>query len=138
MSRMSRLRKGATIVESVLVLPVILLLIIGIMQLSIFYSDSLHLNYAAYQISRASFFVESVDDIIGYQLMDNSVLPSAVIESGYPFEKDGLVYHAFDVEYTSPVILPVNYKDSEGNPIFPPEGLRLHARGFCPMLKTEE
>ena len=100
------IRNGAVIIESLLVFPVILLLIIGIMQLAFTYSDSLHLKYAAYQISRESFFVANKDDIIEYQLTKDEVMPSAVIENGYSFEKNGLIYNILDVGYRSRVIFP--------------------------------
>lgn len=132
------MRDGAAIVESLLVFPAILLLVIGIMQLAFSYSDSLHLKYAAYQISKASFLFQSKEDIVGRRLTDNDVMPSAEIVGGYSFEQDGLIHNVLDVRYMSHVIFPLNYKDSKGNPVFSPEGIRLCARGFCPMLKTEE
>jgi len=66
------------------------------------------------------------------------VLPSAEIVDGYSFERYGLIHNVIDVGYRSRVIFPLNYRDTDGNPLFPPEGFRLRARGFYPMLRTEE
>ena len=129
---------GATIVESVLVLPAIMLLVVGIMQLAVFYSDSLHLKYAAYQICRSNFFFEQKEDLVGHQLSHNDVFPKARIGKGYSYEQGGLIYNVVDVGYRSHIVFPINYMDSEGNPVFPPEGVLLRARGFYPMLKTGE
>ena len=129
---------GATIVESVLVLPAILLLVVGIMQLAVFYSDSLHLKYAAYQICRRSFLFEEKEDLVGRQLSGDDVLPTARIENGYSYEQGGLMYNVVDVGYRSRIVFPINHMDSEGNPVFPPEGVLLRTKGFYPMLKTEE
>ena len=135
------IRSGAVIVESLLVFPVILLLVIGIMQLAFSFSDSLHLKYTAYQASRISFLFESSDEFFENveKGLLNKFLPRVELgNSSYNYEQDGLIYNVIDLGYRSRVIFPLNYKNSDGNLLFPPEGIRLRARGFYPMLKTKE
>ena len=137
LARKSKIRSGATIVEAVIILPVIFLLVFGIMQLAICFSDSIQLNYLAYQTSRLSFWFQSKEDIVNRSFI-KYFLPKVTVDKGYSYEQGGIIYNVFDVSCNSPVIIPMKFEDSEGNLIFPPEGVKLHARGFCPMPKAEE
>ena len=147
--------KGTVLVESVVVLPVILLLVFGVIQLALYLGDGLQLNYAAYQGSRTS-FVDGSNDGSQTQNHITNIMPGARIDAyevpilgGLPGNalarkipwKDqsyhGVQYRVLDVTHQSRTLIPFSFKDAQGRPLFPKDGLTLHARGFCPMLEKQ-
>lgn len=149
--------RGAVVAEAVIVLPAILLLVFGLIQLSVYFSDSLHLHYAAYQGSRQSYLDTSFDALATRAAIDHA-LPDAElkgIQIGIPglpgifadqftwtipwgeCRNQGVRYRVLDVKYRSPTVLPITFRDSQGREIFPREGLELRARGYCPALEEQ-
>jgi hypothetical protein len=136
-ARNPRRRCRGVMVEAVIVAPVLGLLLIGLVQFCIYFSDSLHLKYAAYEASRYAYGVGSDGAVdVGNRLAE--VMPGARLVSDnpvivYPHPRWGdLNICVVDVEYASEAMMKGigSSTASDETPSAIYDGLVLRAKGF--------
>jgi hypothetical protein len=109
----------------------------------VFFADKLHLNYAAYQAARSSYYEVSQQEVA--QQQDNSwknVMPNADMVPMQDKNKFWLTsgqaaglrvgIGMLELEYQSPVLTPFLFKNS---PILNDNKLKLQTVGFTPIME---
>lgn len=124
-------------VETIIVFPVILLLICAIIQFSVFFADKLHLNYAAYQAARSSYYEVSQQDNSWKNVMPNADM--VPMQDKNKFWLTGgqaadlrVGIGMLELEYQSPVLAPFLFKNSS---ILNDNKLKLQTVGFTPIME---
>lgn len=143
-SRLGRQRGVMT--EVVVVAPLIALVMIGIVQFSKYFCDSLQLNYAAYQASRC---VEELDGIalgdVVYRVMPGAALRSdtPVIQYPHPRSYEGarVQVSVVNVQFSSEALLGrAGFDDADASsaPLSIQRGIVLRAKGFSPSIAEDQ
>lgn len=135
-------RRGAVMVETVIVAPLIGLAMIGLIQFSKYFTDSLQLSYAAYQASRFSHEMESTDsDALTIYDIISRVMPEAAIAPEDPIVQythptwNKLKLNVVEVQVTSEALMNGlgNLDADDPNvPVSIKSGMILRAKGFYP------
>ena len=138
-TRKTKMRRGAVLVETAMVFPLVLLLICGIMQYSVFFADKIHLNYAAYQMARGSGFADSGGGGILKNIMPTAdSIPVNDPDTFSLAENTGSVQAGVKLvglECKSPVFFPGMFEEPKS--LSDSTEATLHAIGFAPVVSIE-
>ena len=132
--------------EVVIVAPLIGLMMIGIVQFSKYFCDSLQLNYAAYQASRSVEELDGADPggVVGRIMPGAELRPDApVVHYSHPRSYEGahVRVSVVHVQFSSEALLEGlgNLSDADASdvPLSIQRGIILRAKGFAPSIAED-